>query len=171
MSAELRSILIATMGLSIAVIAAAVLTMSREIRISASSEMNRVRRVAAMTIVLQCAHFTEEWYSGFHRRFPEMLGLVPWSNTFFAFFNLIWIAIWCLCAAFLRNQPRVLSFPLWFLAIASFLNGIGHPVLSIVSGGYFPGLWSSPFVGAAGFLLFRALSRLTAPSSISRRGA
>jgi hypothetical protein len=170
-SAELRSILVGTMGLSVAVIVAAVLTISREIRISALSELNRVRRVAAMTIVLQCAHFTEEWYSGFHRRFPEMLGLVPWSNTFFAFFNLIWIAIWCLCAAFLRNQPRVLSFPIWFLAIASFLNGIGHPVLSIVSGGYFPGLWSSPFVGAAGLLLFRALSRLTGPSSISRRGA
>jgi hypothetical protein len=100
------------MGLSAAVLAAAVLTISRDVSVSAFSELNRVRRVAAMTIVMQCAHFTEEWYTGFHRRFPEMLGLVPWSNTFFLFFNVIWIAIWCLCAAFLRNQPRGLSFPI-----------------------------------------------------------
>lgn len=159
MSPEVRSIIVGTIGLSAALIAAAVLTISRDIRLSALPELNRVRRVAAMTIIMQCAHFTEEWYNGFHKRFPEMLGLVPWSDTFFVFFNVIWIAIWSLCAAFLRIQPRAFSFPIWFLAIASVVNGIGHPVLAIVSGGYFPGLWTSPFPGAAGVLLLRALCR------------
>jgi hypothetical protein len=166
MSAELRSIMVGTMTLSLALIVAAVLTVSRDIRVSAFSAMNRVRRLAAITVVLQCAHFTEEWYTGFYRRFPEVLGLAPWPGEFFSIFNLSWIAIWCLCTAFLQSQPRVLSFPIWFLAIASIANGIGHPMLSVASGGYFPGLWSSPFVGVAGLLLFRALCRLTGPSSI-----
>jgi hypothetical protein len=164
-SAELRSILVGTVGLSAALIASAVLTISRGIPVSALSELNRVRRVAAMTIVLQCAHFTEELYTGFYKRFPEMLGLVPWPATFFLSFNIVWIAIWCLCVAFLRIQPRGLSFPIWLLAIASVANGIAHPLLSIVSGGYFPGLWTSPFAGAAGLFLFRALNRWTTQSS------
>jgi uncharacterized membrane protein YhdT len=112
------------MGLSVAVIVAAVLTISREMRVSAFSELNRVRRLAAITVILQCAHFTEEWYTGFYRRFPEMLGLAPWPSAFFTLFNISWIAIWCLCAAFLRSRPRVLSFPIWFLAIASVVNGL-----------------------------------------------
>jgi len=52
-------------------------------------------------------------------------------------------------------------FSIWFLAIASAVNGVAHPVLSLVSGGYFPGLWSSPLVGVAGVFLLRALPRLS----------
>jgi hypothetical protein len=166
-SAELQSILIGTIGLSVAAIAAAMLAMSRQIRVSAFSELNQVRHITAIAIVLQSAHFTEEWYSGFHKRFPEMLGLVPWPSTFFALLNLIWIGIWCVSTTFLGKQPRALLFPIWFLAIASAVNGIAHPVLSVLSAGYFPGLWSSPFVGVAGVLLLRALSRLTSPSAVS----
>ena len=34
----------------------------------------------------------------------------------------------------------------WFLAIAGMFNGIAHPLLALASGGYFPGLVSSPFI-------------------------
>jgi hypothetical protein len=158
---SVRSILIGTLGLSAAAMAAAFLALSREIRVSALLELSQVRQIAAITLVLQVAHFAEEWTTGFHRLFPEMLGLAPWSGTFFVTFNIGWIAIWCLTIASLRNRPRVLWFPVWFLAIASIANGIVHPMLAVVSGGYFPGLWTSPFVGIAGVVLLRALVRLT----------
>jgi hypothetical protein len=157
----LQSVLVGTIGLSIAAIAAAVLTLSREIRLHAVEELNRVRYIAVIALVLQCAHFSEEWITGFHRRFPEMLGLAPWSGTFFGAFNMTCIAIWFLCVAFLRNRPRILWFPLWFLAIASVVNGIVHPILSLAAGSYFPGLWTSPLVGIAGVVLLRALTRIT----------
>ena len=35
-----------------------------------------------------------------------------------------------------------------FLAIGMVLNGIVHPLLSVRAGGYFPGLVTSPLVGA-----------------------
>ncbi len=37
------------------------------------------------------------------------------------------------------------------------MNGVVHPLLAVASGGYFPGLWSSPLVGIVGVLLLRAL--------------
>lgn len=161
MTAGLQSVLVGTMGLATAAIAAVILTVSRQIHLSTVRELNRVRQIVAMAVFLQCVHFAEEWSTGFQTRFPEMLGLVPWSNAFFVSFNVTWIAIWCICIAFLRNRPRILWFPVWFLAIASVANGIVHPVLSVVSGGYFPGLWTSPLVGIAGVVLLRALIRLT----------
>jgi hypothetical protein len=55
----------------------------------------------------------------------------------------------------------VALFPIWFLGIASTLNGIVHPLLSAVKQGYFPALWTSPFVGVAGALLVRRLVLFT----------
>jgi hypothetical protein len=54
-------------------------------------------------------------------------------------------------------------FPLWFLGIACALNGLAHPLLALRSGGYFPGLITSPLVGVAGVLLLWRTLRVTAP--------
>jgi len=53
---------------------------------------------------------------------------------------------------------RISTFALWFLAIASMANGIVHPLFAFAIGDYFPGLWTSPFVGILGVVLFRTLS-------------
>jgi hypothetical protein len=47
----------------------------------------------------------------------------------------------------------------WFLAIVSMFNAIAHMALSLLVGGYFPGLISSPLVGVLGTLLARRLHR------------
>ena len=38
---------------------------------------------------------------------------------------------------------------------------VGHPLLALAQGGYFPGLISSPFVAAACFWLWQRLRRAT----------
>ena len=58
----------------------------------------------------------------------------PWSNLFFISFNVGWIMICSLTIAFLRDQMRILWFPLWFLAVAAVMNGIAHPLLAVASG-------------------------------------
>jgi len=40
-------------------------------------------------------------------------------------------------------------------------NAIAHPLLAVAAGGYFPGLVSSPFIGAAGVWLWVNLERST----------
>ena len=62
----------------------------------------------------------------------------------------------------LGRRRQVALFPLWFLGIASVANGLIHPLLALNAGGYFPGLVTSPLVGAVGALLLARLSRVTA---------
>jgi hypothetical protein len=162
MSEELRSILLGTAGLSVAAAAALLLTLARG-GIDASEPRRRAAvRLAAVAVLLQALHFSEELATGFHHRFPEVLGLAPWSLGFFVPFNLFWLAVWALSIRALAARRRAALFPLWFLAIASVANGVGHPLLSLRAGGYFPGLATSPLVGVAGVLLFRRLLAITA---------
>ena len=130
-------------------------------------------RIAASTFLgvataIQSAHFAEEWATGFHARFPALLSLDPMPLTFFVAFNLAWIAIWIVSVPFIRLGRRPAFFAAWFIAIAGALNGVAHPMLAIASGGYFPGLITSPFIGIAGVILWQRLHRATStPATVS----
>jgi hypothetical protein len=159
MASEVSSILLGTSGLILAAVVALAITRSRSP--VASHQVRRVRRIAGLGVLLQAGHFAEEYLHQFHLRFPVLFDLAPWSESFFLAFNLTWIAVWGLAIAGLGRLPRVAAFPLWFLAIASAANGVAHPLLSLAVSGYFPGLWSSPFVGILGVVLLRALVSAT----------
>ena len=117
---------------------------------------------------IQSAHFAEEWATGFHIRFPALLGLDPMPLSFFVAFNLAWIAIWIVSIPFIRLGRRSAFFAAWFIAIAGALNGVAHPMMAIASGGYFPGLITSPFIGIAGVVLWKRLHGATsAPAPVS----
>lgn len=114
--------------------------------------------VFALATAIQIGHFAEEWATGFHARFPALLGLEPMPLSFFVIFNLAWIVIWIASVPLLRSAQKTAFFAAWFLAIACILNAIAHPLMAVASGGYFPGLISSPFAGMVGvFLLYRLL--------------
>ncbi len=153
------SVLVGTSGLTLAAVAAAVLAYSRP-RVAAE-HVARVRQIASIAVVAQAAHFGEEYLQQFYLRFPAQLGLAPWSEQFFVSFNVAWLVVWVFAIATLTKFPRLAAFPLWFLAIASVANGVVHPLLSLVVGGYFPGLWSSPVVGILGVVLVSALASAT----------
>ena len=81
----------------------------------------------------------------------------------FVAFNLAWIVYWIASIPLLRVARKAAFFAAWFLGIAGILNGIAHPLMAAASGGYFPGLISSPFIGIAGAFLFRRLRDATLP--------
>ncbi|MDJ0698438.1 MAG: HXXEE domain-containing protein [Woeseiaceae bacterium] len=110
---------------------------------------------------IQSAHFIEEWATGFHVRFPALFGLDPMPLSVFVTFNLTWIAIWISSIPLLRVARRPAFFAAWFLAIAGMLNGLAHPLMAVASGGYFPGLITSPFIGVASLYLWRRLQGAT----------
>jgi hypothetical protein len=119
-----------------------------------------------LATAVQSVHFVEEWATGFHVRFPALFGLEPMPLVFFVAFNLTWIAIWIASIPLLRSARKPAFFAAWFLAIAGMLNGIAHPVMALASGGYFPGLVSSPFIGLVSIYLWRRLKGAT----VSERG-
>jgi len=161
MTDQLRSVLQGTAGLSVAAVIALLLTLARG---GVEADPTRLRpavRAAIVAILCQSAHFAEELATGFQERFPVLVGLAPWSRGFFVSFNLFWIGIWVLSVFGLAARRRLAMFPLWFLALGCVANGIAHPLFALRTGGYFPGLFTSPLVGVMGLLLVRGLLRVT----------
>jgi hypothetical protein len=158
---EARSILLGTAGLSVALLASLLLTFVRAPLTASRAERRAAGRVAAAALLVQCAHFGEELVTGFPQRFPEQLGLAPWSSSFFVSFNLFWLVVWALSCWGLAAGRRPALAALWFLGIAAVVNGIAHPVLSVLARGYFPGLITSPFLGVIGLVLVRHLASIT----------
>lgn len=126
-----------------------------------SMERGTASRVLAFATAIQCGHFAEEWATDFHARFPALFGLEPMPLWLFVVFNLMWIAIWFASVPLLRSARKPAFFAAWFLAIAGMLNGVAHPLMAVVSGGYFPGLISSPVLGLAGIYLWQRLGKAT----------
>jgi hypothetical protein len=155
------SIIVGTSGLTVIALAAFVLTFSR--RPVSRVDLEKVRVYAALAVLAHIGHFCEEYYTGFYQRFPDLLGLAPWSPAFFVSFNLGWVGIWLLCILVLHRFPRIAVFPIWFLGIASAANGLLHPAIALAVGGYFPGLWSSPAAGILGVMLLRKVAFATRP--------
>ncbi len=163
MSAELRSFLTGTIALDMMLLAALFLTLTRGEVGSERAARRRLAGVVAAAIGVQGVHFLEEWATGFYERFPELLGLVPWSASLWVSFNLVWIAIWCLSLVGVLAGWRAALFPVWFLAIACAVNAVAHPLLALAVGGYFPGLWSSPLAGVTGVVFLGRLASFTRP--------
>jgi hypothetical protein len=143
------------------------------IRCPSPPEKIAARRTASNTFAvatgLQSIHFIEEAATGFNERFPALLGFPSMSFSVFVVFNVVWIAIWIASIPGLRSVRLVAFFAAWFLAIAGILNGIGHPLMAVAAGGYFPGLVSSTFVGLACIWLWLNLRAATRPSAAVER--
>ena len=163
MNENLRSVLMGTAGLSAGAVVALLLAILRRPVDGDLVGRERTARLFLIGLAAQCLHFMEEFVTRFQDRFPALLGLPAWSEIFFVVFNLIWLSVWILSAIGLQRGYRLALFPIWFFAIAAIANGIAHPVLAVVAHGYFPGLISSPVVGAVGVSLWLRLQALTDP--------
>jgi len=113
-----------------------------------------------IAVIVQCIHFVEEFFYGFARDFPKLFGF-EWSETRFVVFNLAWLVIFAVAVVGIRRGMALAYLVLFFLAIAGGIgNGIGHVLLYVWRGRYFPGVATAPFcliIGAA--LLFTVYGR------------
>lgn len=157
------SVLPSVIVLGFAVIAAIILAGRRTSPPAFVSERLSASHALGFSTAIQSVHFIEEATTGFHQKFPALFGLPSMPLSFFVMFNLIWIAIWVASIPALRRSRPTAFFAAWFLSIAGILNGVGHPLLSIASGRYFPGLVSSPFIGLACLWTWFKLRAATQP--------
>ena len=154
----------AIVALGLVALAALLATLGRTSPVELAAERAAVSKMLAIATAVQTAHFIEEWATGFNVRFPALFGLGPIPLSVFVAFNLTWIILWIASIPLIRKARQAAFFTAWFLAIAGVLNGIAHPVLAIRTGGYFPGLISSPVIGLAGLLLWQRLGVATSAS-------
>ncbi len=157
------SVLPSIVVLGIAALAAILLAHRRPSPPENTIERLTASHALAVTTGLQSIHFVEEAATGFHERFPALLGFPSRFFPFFVAFNLMWIAIWISSIPGLRSARPAAFFAAWFLAIAGMFNGIGHPFMAVAAGGYFPGLLSSPFIGLACVWTWLKLRAATRP--------
>lgn len=147
--------------LGLVAIVAADLARRRQYPDSRAGQRVTASRALALATIVQCVHFAEEWATGFHIRFPALFGLEPLPLPLFVAFNLAWIVAWFVSIKPLQSAHKAAHkaafFAAWFLALAGALNGIAHPLMAFSMGGYFPGLITSPFIGAAGVYLWKTL--------------
>lgn len=148
-----------TAALSVVLVAAIAVTLVRR---PDSERLVSAGLAAMIAIAVQLAHFGEELFTAFNRRFPDILGLEPWPDSFFVAFNVFWLSIWASAvgAVLVRRFTVPAAAALWFLGLAAILNGVAHPILGFATGGYFPGLVTAPFSGLAGLFLVWKLARV-----------
>jgi len=102
-------------------------------------------------IVTQAIHSAEEYLSHLYEVLPPArFASELVSNdlaTGFLILNvlLILFGIWCYIARVRKNHPSA-KFWIWPWIIIELGNGIAHPVLAILRGGYFPGVITAPIL-------------------------
>lgn len=117
-------------------------------------EAHRLLPVLITAVVVQCAHFGEEVWSGFYRAFPLAMGADPWSERQFVAFNVVWLAVFVVATLGVAHGWRPAYVATLFLAIGGGIgNGLGHIALAIQARGYFPGLYTAPAALAVGIVL------------------
>ena len=158
----LRSLIPSIVVLGSAAVLAALLSTLRTPVGAVSDRLRVASRLLLAATAIQAMHFAEEWATGFPAALASVSGFPPMPTSFFVGFNLAWLVAWIGSVAVLHRGHSLAMFAAWFLAIAAVVNGFAHPLLAIMSSGYFPGLYTSPAIGIAGYLLSRALLNATA---------
>lgn len=148
-------------ALSTMAVVALVITVARGGINADSAALHSAARMAILAIVCQVLHFAEEVGGELNHRLPEYFGFDPIAMETFLGINVVALMVWALSVPALMARVSAALFPLWFLAVASVSNALLHPALAIAISGYFPGVLTSPLMGAAGLLLMRGLARIT----------
>src|SRR3954471_14426171 len=113
--------------------------------------MSRVKPAFAALVVAQAAHSIEEYLGRLWESFPPatfVTGLVSSDhergfvilNGAIALFG-AWCVLWPV-----RLGWRSAAGIVWGWVIVEAMNGIGHPMWSVLQGGYTPGVITAPFL-------------------------
>jgi hypothetical protein len=122
---------------------------------------SRIRVTFLALVLTQIAHSVEEYVFRFYEIFRParfLNELVPgFAHPGFIILNtlLALFGLWCFLAN-VRPGTKSARDWVWIWVVIGLFNGLGHPVWAIATGGYVPGLASSPvLLGLAAYLFHR----------------
>ena len=121
----------------------------------------RIKVAFLLLVVTQIAHSAEEYVFRFYEAFPPARFLneaVPgFAHPGFIIFNtlLALFGLWCFLSNVLPGTKSARDW-VWIWVVIELFNGFAHPLWTIATRGYVPGLATSPIlVGLAGYLFHR----------------
>jgi hypothetical protein len=136
--------------------------------------MDARTRFAFLALILtQAAHSVEEYVFRLYDVFAParfVSGLFSINPAVgFIIFNaaLVLFGVWC-CAARVWPGRRSARFWVWLWVVVEFGNGVGHTLLAVNQGGYFPGAFTAPvLLSLSTYLAVRMmrLQRQTSPTA------
>ena len=132
--------------------------------------MSRFEPTFGLLILVQAAHSIEEclgrlWESHPLARF--VAGLVSTDHERgFVILNVLLVAFgaWCYFWPVRRHWRTAVSLA-WFWAVIEIINGIGHPLWSLMERGYTPGLATAPVLFILAVILASQLRRRASDST------
>ena len=132
--------------------------------------MSRFEPTFGLLILVQAAHSIEEclgrlWES--HPLAHFVAGLVSTDHERgFVFLNVLLVAFgaWCYFWPVRRHWRTAVSLA-WFWAVIEIINGIGHPLWSLMERGYTPGLATAPVLFILAVILASQLRRRASDST------
>ena len=120
------------------------------------------KRCFPLIVFAQALHSVEEYPGRLWEVFPPatfLCRLVLPSNLHVGFLIIniglfvLGVAVWLL---FVRTESRSAPAWIWFWIIIELINGVGHPLWSLMQGGYTPGVATAPLLlSLAAYLLVR----------------
>lgn len=130
----------------------------------------RIRVTFFVLVLTQAAHSVEEYAFRFYDVFPPARfidGIVPGlPHAGFITVNtlLVLFGLWCFFSS-VRPGTRSARDWVWVWVVIELFNGFAHPVWAIATGGYVPGLATSPLLLLLAAYLFYRLRAEPEPSS------
>jgi len=110
-------------------------------------------------ILIQLAHFLEEYNTGLYKELPSMFNAAPWTGRQFVIFNITWLFIFLLAAIGAFKKIKLSYLILWFFVLIGAIgNGVFHIGLSLVRGEYFPGTVTAFFLLAIGIIMIQNIA-------------
>jgi hypothetical protein len=128
--------------------------------------MSRMESTFGALVLAQAAHSTEETLGQLWASFPParfVAGLVSDNLAHgFLFGNVCLVAfgLWCYFWPVRRRWPVAVRI-LWLWIVVETINGVVHPLWSVLQGGYTPGVATSPLLLFLALYLATLVSRQT----------
>ena len=159
---EWSSLIPSITALSVPAVIAVVLTMLRPRLTRDARTMRRLLVAVGLTICAQALHFVEELVTELYLALPTTFGFPAAPRSLFVQINVTALIVWAVALVGVRQGVVIALLPLWFLGFCEVLNLVLHPALALWTGGYYPGVFTAPLVGALGIWTVVELTRATA---------
>jgi len=123
------------------------------------SYTRRLSKLYLIGILIQIAHFFEEYYMGFYKELPSIFNANSWTGSQFIIFNIVWLIIFLLAAIGSFNNIKMSFLIVWFfILIGGIGNGIMHIGLSLLRKEYFPGTVTAVFLFIIGIIMIHNIT-------------
>ncbi len=109
-----------------------------------SPDPDRFLSLYLLALSIQFVHFIEEYVNDFTVKVPALIGMPPNPEQFWIIFNMVAYSIFIIGGIIIfRGIKELMIIPLFFIVVGVIMNSVGHILISLYTGGYFPGLYTA----------------------------